>query len=421
MDELLFLSHRIPYPPNKGDKIRSYHLLKFLAQRFRVHLGTFVDDPDDWQHVPTVKALCAETCFVPLGKRAATFRSLRGLLTGRPLTLPYYENRTLRAWVDRLLAERNVRHAMVFSSSMAQYLDGTSLDCRIADLVDVDSDKWAQYAAKMRGPRKWVYARESRLLAAYESGVAQQFDATYLVSAAEADLLRRIAPAASRRIGYFNNGVDSAYFSPEHEHDDPFAAGERAVVFTGAMDYWPNVDAVTWFADEVLPEVRRSIPSATFYIVGARPSQAVSELGRREGVRVTGTVPDVRPFLAHAGVVVAPLRVARGIQNKVLEAMAMGRTVVVSPAAMEGIEAERGRELVEAASAAAFARAVIEHLRSPVAAIGRLARERVITSYSWEANLAPIEVDLHRRPGGHEGKDGAVIREVPLRAVGSAS
>ncbi len=390
MDEILFLSHRIPYPPNKGDKIRSFHLLKHLAARFKVHVGTFVDDPEDWQYLPQLKAFCAETCVLPLSRRASTLRGLTGFLNGSPLTLPYYRHATLQRWVDDRIATGKIRCGVVFSSSMAQYLEKHGGLRRIADLVDVDSDKWAQYAARASFPKRWVFAREGRTLLDYERQVAESFDATFLVSRAEAALLRKLVPSAAERIQHFNNGVDTEYFSPETAHDSPFSPDEKAIVFTGAMDYWPNVDAVTWFADEVLPGLRQRCPEAVFVIVGTRPSPAVLELKKRPGVRVTGSVPDVRPYLAHASLVVAPLRVARGIQNKVLEAMAMAQAVLTSPAALEGIEAEPGKDLLLAESAADAIDAAAAYLASPDRSIGSNARARVLSSYGWAPSLAPV-------------------------------
>jgi sugar transferase (PEP-CTERM/EpsH1 system associated) len=398
MQELLFLSHRIPYPPNKGDKIRSFHLLRHLARRFVVHVGTFIDDDDDWQHVDALKAQCngGEVLVLPLRKRPATARSLIGLVTGEALSLPYYRDTALRQWVDQLLARRPVHRAVVFSSPMAQYLERHPI-LRVADIVDVDSDKWVQYAAKTRWPASWIYAREGRRLLDYERHVARTFDASYFVSPAEAALFHRLAPESANRVSHFGNGVDTLYFSPDVARADPFGEGEEALVFTGAMDYWPNVDAVTWFAREALPAIRRERPGAVFYIVGSRPSQAVQALSAIDGVRVTGTVPDVRPYLAFARAVVAPLRIARGIQNKVLEAMAMARPTVVTPQALEGIDAEPGRDLVLAPEdGPGFARAVLDLLTSDPERIGRAARERVVSRYGWDANLEPVARVLMR-------------------------
>ena len=388
--DLLLLVHRIPYPPNKGDKIRSYHLLKHLATKYRVHLATFVDDADDWQHVPTVEALCASSHFVKLDPLQGKLRSAKALATGKSLSLEYYRNAEMKRWVARTMRERGIARVMTFCSVMAQYAEDFPAARRVIDFCDIDSDKWRQYAEKKKWPMSWVYAHEARSLLDYERKVAGAFDASLFVSAPEAELFRTLAPESSAKIGHFSNGVDTDYFSPLRAYDNPYAAGEQALVFTGAMDYWPNIDAVKWFAEHVLPTVRKTVPNARFYIVGSRPAPEVLALAG-ESIVVTGTVPDVRPYLAHCVAAVAPLRIARGIQNKVLEAMAMGRPVVASQQAFEGIEATPGRELVVADTPQEHADSVISLLRSPDAAMGQAARASVERRYSWAAHLSPIE------------------------------
>lgn len=390
MEDLLLLIHRIPYPPNKGDKIRSYHLLKHLAGQYRVHLATFVDDADDWQHVPKVEAMCASSHFAPLNPTLARVRSLGALLKNRSLSLDYYRDASLERWVDATVARNNISRVLVFSSAMAQYADKYPQARRVVDFCDVDSDKWRQYADQKSWPMSWLYRHEARQLLSYERRVARDYDASLFVSAPEAQLFRDLAPESSARIGFFNNGVDTDYFSPHTEYANPYQAGERAIVFTGAMDYWPNVDAVQWFSAEVLPQLRTRFADLRFYIVGARPTQAVRDLGNLPGVTVTGTVPDVRPYIFHAQASVAPLRIARGIQNKVLEAMAMATPVVVSPQALEGIEAMPGAELVLADGAEAFVEAVSGMLHARQDAMGRAARTCVERQYSWPSNLACI-------------------------------
>jgi sugar transferase (PEP-CTERM/EpsH1 system associated) len=397
VEDLLLLIHRIPYPPNKGDKIRSYHLLKHLAQHYRVHLATFVDDPDDWQYVPHVEALCASSHFVRMNTKLARVRSLGALLKNRSLSLDYYRDAGMARWVDDTVAANKIERVLVFSSAMAQYADAYRGARRVVDFVDVDSDKWRQYAEKTAWPMRWLYGYEAHQLLAYERRVARDYDASLFVSAPEADLFRQLAPESAARIGHFNNGVDTEYFSPAHAHANPYAAGERALVFTGAMDYWPNVDAVQWFATDIFPALRERFADARFYIVGARPAPAVQALAKLPGVVVTGTVPDVRPYIAHAALAVAPLRIARGIQNKVLEAMAMAVAVVVSPQALEGIEAAPGSELVLADGAPAFIAAVATLLAghdSAAAALGAAARAQVQRRYSWSSNLACIGESL---------------------------
>jgi sugar transferase (PEP-CTERM/EpsH1 system associated) len=390
VEDLLLLIHRIPYPPNKGDKIRSWHLLKHLARHYRVHLATFVDDPDDWQHVPTVQALCASSHFASLNPLRSRVRSLGALFKGRSLSLDYYRDAGLARWVDQTMAARSIARVLVFSSPMAQYADKYRQARRVVDFCDVDSDKWRQYADQKAWPMSWLYRHEARQLLDYERQVARDYDASLFVSQPEAALFRQLAPESDAKIGFFNNGVDTDYFSPDAPHQSPYTEGEQAVVFTGAMDYWPNVDAVQWFAGDVFPALRARFPELRFYIVGSRPTPAVQALAREGAVVVTGTVPDVRPYIAHARVAVAPLRIARGIQNKVLEAMAMATPVVVSPQALEGIDAEVGAELVLAHDAAAFVEAVSNLLAAGENPIGRAARAKVERQYSWSSNLACI-------------------------------
>jgi sugar transferase (PEP-CTERM/EpsH1 system associated) len=394
VENLLLLIHRIPYPPNKGDKIRSYHLLKHLAQHYRVHLATFIDDADDWQHVPKVEALCATSHFVKLDPLKGRVRSLTALLGGRALSFDYYRNAGMQAWVDQAMDAHKIDRVLVFSSPMAQYAEQYPQARRVVDFCDIDSDKWRQYATQKRWPMSWVYRREADTLLAYERHVAASTDAALFVSEPEADLFRTLAPESDAKIGYFNNGVDTDYFSPERAYERPYGPDERVLVFTGAMDYWPNIDAVQWFAAEVFPQLLAANPALRFYIVGARPAAAVQALAGNPGVLVTGTVPDVRPFIHHAEICVAPLRIARGIQNKVLEAMAMARPVVVSPQALEGITAVPGSELLLADGAAAFATTITGLLAQPDASVGAAARAKVESQYSWPSNLARIEARL---------------------------
>jgi sugar transferase (PEP-CTERM/EpsH1 system associated) len=338
--------------------------------------------------------MCASSHFAPLKPLLARVRSLGALLANRSLSLDYYRNAQLKAWVDATMRAQKIDKVLVFSSAMAQYAEAYPDARRVVDFCDVDSDKWRQYAEKKSWPMNWLYRHEARQLLAYERRVARECDASLFVSAPEADLFKALAPESVAKIGFFNNGVDTDYFSPERSYASPYPAGERAVVFTGAMDYWPNIDAVQWFASEVFPQLRAKFAGARFYIVGARPAAAVQALAQLPGVVVTGTVPDVRPYIAHADVAVAPLRIARGIQNKVLEAMAMATPVVVSPQALEGIEAIPGTDLLLAADAAAFVATVSALLTEADGAIGRVARAKVEQLYSWPSNLARIEARL---------------------------
>lgn len=399
MANLLYLVHRLPYPPNKGDKVRSFNLLKHLAKKHRVHLGTFIDDPDDEQHLAAVRGYCADMHVARLSPRIAKVRSLAGLLSGEALSLPYYRDAGLRKWAASTCANKNIDHAVVFSSVMAAYVPDMTRIPTLVDFVDLDSAKWSQYASTRGWPLSWLYGREGERLLAWERAVAVKATRSFFVTAAEAELFRQAAPESASRVDAINNGVDAEFFSPDHALATPYRDEEIPVVFTGAMDYWPNIDAAVWFAGEILPRLCQHDSRIRFYIVGRSPDPSVQALAADGATIVTGTVADVRPYLKHAAVVVAPLRIARGIQNKVLEAMAMGRPVVASAACAAAIDAAEGSELWAAADADQFVVRIAELLadRAGANAIGRAARQRVVSHYSWEANLAPI--DAYLEPG----------------------
>jgi len=391
MKEILFLSHRIPYPPDKGDKIRSWNLLLGLSSRYLVHLATFVDDPADMRYQDVLRRTCGAVLLRRVRPQRAKLRGLFAMLGGSALTMGYYNDRVLRQWVDQLAAERPLLGVFAYSSSMAQYAVGLRLEGgggRIADFCDVDSDKWRQYSESSGWPLSGLYGREARLLQAEERKFAMQFDATLVVSSIERDLLCRIAPEAVGRIRVVGNGVDTQYYDPVGIWDNPFPKDSQPVVFTGAMDYHPNVDGVVWFANEVLPVVRKNCPSALFAIVGSNPESAVRSLAARPGIVVTGRVPDVRPYLAHAQVTVAPLRIARGVQNKVLEALAMGRNVVATENAVQGIPSATEAGVIVASSASDFAEAVISRIGST--SVSNLGRNFVLQRFGWPRQVSEI-------------------------------
>jgi sugar transferase (PEP-CTERM/EpsH1 system associated) len=392
MRNLLYLVHRLPYPPNKGDKLRSYHLLKHLAASYRVFLGTFVDNPNDLPHVDALRPLCAELHVERLDPGQARLRSLTGLAYGEALTLPYYRNRGLDAWVRRTVREQRIDTALVFSGAMAQYVGAIPHLRILIDFVDVDSAKWTQYSESRRWPSSWLYRREGERLLAFESAVAARSARSFFVTEAEVELFGRLAPECKGKVEAIGNGVDAGFFSPEHELPSPYRADEIPVVFTGAMDYWPNIDAVCWFASDILPGLRARRPQVRFYVVGMHPAPQVRALAS-EAVTVTGTVADVRPYLRHAAVVAAPLRVARGVQNKILEAMAMARPVVISQPCAAAIDATPGREVAVAADPGDFIAAIDGLLRDRerAATMGAAARACVLAHYSWEAHLSRID------------------------------
>ena len=390
MKNLLFLVHRIPYPPNKGDKIRSYNFLKGLVKNFNVHLATFIDDPEDWAYVDKVKALTVDSLFVNLNPSLAKIKSLSGLLTNQPLTLPYYKNAQMQRWVDKTIEENNIEKVFVFSSAMAQFVHKHQNLEIVIDFVDVDSDKWLQYSQKTSWPMNWVYKREAKRLLAYDSEMAKLAKMNLFVSEEESKLFKTLVDTKADKISFVNNGVDLEYFNHTEQYQAVYDSSDNVIVFTGAMDYWANVDAVIWFVSEVFPIIRQQCRTAQFYIVGSKPTKDVLKLANHEGVFVTGRVEDIRPYLVFANVVVAPLLIARGIQNKVLEAMAMGKKVVVTPQAIEGIEIV-DEDVYTLEKPNDVASKVLELLEdSQPAQFIEKNRQFVEQNFSWDASLESL-------------------------------
>ncbi len=392
-EPLLFLCHRIPFPPNKGDKIRSFNILKQLIEHFDVYLGCFIDDPFDKRYTDELSGYCKALFTLDQNKNVAKVKGLTSFLTGKPITLPYYFDRRMQTWVDDVLARHNIQNVFVYSSSMAQYCQASQYQQlnRIIDFVDVDSDKWRQYAEKKSGIAKWVFNREYELLGQCEDEICQVFDYSLFVSPDEAALFeqRQAAQNKGKVLGILN-GVDVDYFNPTATFltetlipDAPF------ISFTGAMDYWANVDAVVWFVDVVWPLIIKKIPTAKFVIAGGNPTSEVKSLANEPGVIVTGRVADVRPFIAQAACVVAPLRIARGIQNKVLEAMSLNKPIVCTPMAMEGINAAKSKHVHIEDAPVQTAQACIEYLQH--ASVEDCAnREWILEHFTWHKTLKSL-------------------------------
>lgn len=390
---LLYLCHRIPYPPNKGDKIRSFNLLKALCRDYDVYLGCFIDDPFDWQYEQKLAQWCVEYRCIHQHKLRSKLKGLWSFVSGQPITLPYYASRALQHWVDDVIKRVQPDTVLVFSSAMAQFVDQSRYQSlhKVIDLVDVDSDKWRQYADNHRGLMRWIYQREHRLLARYEQACLANFAHTLLVSADEARLFQQMSPPALQpKIQPLLNGVDTVFFDPTVPLEWPAGLnGAPYLVFTGAMDYWANVDAVCWFVREVWPSLKAARPELAFYIVGGNPTAEVEALQQQGSIFVTGRVQDVRPYIAGAALVVAPLRIARGIQNKVLEAMAMAKPIVATHMAMEGINAPTHHALQQSDDAATFATLCLQLLAS--APPGQINRDWVLANFTWQATLKPLQ------------------------------
>ncbi len=394
MDDILFLAHRIPYPPNRGDKIRSWHMLKHLGGLARVHLACFADDEADAAHLSALRQAMRGSlgeAHVEVRRTGRLKAGLQALASGTPISLPLFDSAPLRAFVNRLLAGGRVGTIFTFSGQMAQFVPEGAKPRFVMDFVDMDSAKFAAYAEEGRPPLSWTYRREAERLFAFERATAARADVSLFVSEAEAALFRAQAALPAANISAIQNGVDLDFYDPAAEFPKLKAMDGPLIAFTGQMDYPPNVEAVAAFARDVLPLIRRQRPEARFAIVGRNPTEPVKKLGQGEHVVVTGAVADIRSWLAAADVVVSPLRIARGVQNKMLEAMAMARPVVASPAAFQGIEAEASRDLLVAEGAHAQAEAVLSLLDPAAAkAMARSARAQMEQAYRWDARLAPL-------------------------------
>jgi polysaccharide biosynthesis protein PslH len=385
---LLFLTHRVPYPPDKGDRIRSWQLLKRLSAQYDIWLGCLADEPWTTETESVLKILCSDVKIAPLGI-GRWWHGLCSLVQNDPLTLGLFTSRELKRWVNRVTSEVSFDCMVAFCSNMTSY---TRLPCvskipLLVDLVDVDSEKWSEYADRAAWPRRLIYQREFRLLQRVERELGQRAAAVMLTTEAELNLYRRHAPeAASYALG---NGVEIDYFRRPATH----SPAEKELVFVGAMDYRPNAEGMIWFCEHVWPQVRQQIPSAVLRIVGRRPGPAVQGLSRIPGVQIHADVPDVRPYLFGAKVAIVPLHVARGVQNKVLEALACETPVIASPAALTGLDLLPGEEALSASEPAEWISKITQLLQNDEEC-RRLAiagRRYVEQNCRWDQQLAPMD------------------------------
>ncbi len=426
--KLLFLAHRIPYPPNKGDKIRSYHELRALTERgHEIHLLAFADHVNDLDYQVDLARLCASVRIVRLKKFWAKLRALATLLTSLPLTFGYFNSRKMRRLVERAMRQTNFDAIFVYSSAMAQYIPADWRSRTIVDLVDVDSEKWNEYAKQTSWPHSWLYGVEAQRLKEFEMEIVARFANSILTTRREADLLSDLDEFTRRaRVRIVTNGVDLDYFQPwsDEQKNDSYtkahkevrktdrgslafirdtsrdfvekdflkARGIPCLVFTGAMDYFANVQAVKWFVAEILPLIRQQEPQTEFMIVGSNPTTEVNKLTEQPGVRVTGTVNDIRPYLREATVCVVPLKTARGVQNKLLEAMACGKAIVATSESAAALQVTDKEQLLIADSPEEFAAAVIEAIRDENLRekLGWQARRFVETEHNWQPLLLKL-------------------------------
>lgn len=413
---ILYLANRVPYPPDKGDRIRTYHQVRRLAERHNVYVACFHERPDDLAHINRLREQCREVATVRWRPISAARRALTAVAAGRPSTIAAFQApallRTIDAWCRRVSFDL----VIAFASNMAAYALHVPARRRVLDLCDVDSEKWRAYGARRTGPIGALLRREARSLRQFELELIRQFDAVLFITDRERRLLD--PGATNPRLHVVTNGCSLPSPAPP-----PPARCEPVIGFLGSMDYPPNVDAVRWFCDGAWPEVRGRVPSARFVIVGRNPVRAVTRLARHPGVQVVGAVPNPGPYLATMRAFAAPLHVVRGLPNKVLEAMAFGRPVVATCDVGHALMAQSGVDLLTSDNAAGFARHLValcedNRLCDRIGSAGSLF---VGTHHHWPAVLADFERIVNVPRPAHTAEPGIPVNRVgglPLRSLG---
>lgn len=387
---VLFLTHRLPYPPNRGDRIRSYHLLRHIAAHATVDLLSLVHSDEEAAQANGVAGIAGRVELARVSRVRNAVAALAALPAGVPLTHALLDSPALGDCLQRLCTPDPPDVVLAYCSGMARLALEPPLDRVpfLLDMVDVDSEKWRALSHTAAPPMRWVYAREARLLRAFERRASARARVTFVVNAREREAMLAVNETA--RVDVLSNGIDVGTFRPETQ-----ASRTPDVVFAGVFNYEPNEQAALWFAREVWPTVRAARPDATFTLVGMDPSRAVRALSAQPGIRVTGTVPDVRPYLWSASVSVAPLLVARGLQNKVLEAVAAGLPCVVTPQVAEGLPPEVEGAYRVADDPRAFAEAVLRLLALPSGDGQAVAGRARLGDISWDERMRPLMAALN--------------------------
>jgi sugar transferase (PEP-CTERM/EpsH1 system associated) len=391
---ILYIAHRIPYPPNKGEKIRAFHQIRFLSRNHRVHLACMVDDREDLKYMEVLKKYCVSVDAVYRSKTLAKFQALLGLFRKQPLTMSAFYSGELQDKITQKLRSEKIDRILVFSSVMAEYVWRALGIPRIVDFVDVDSAKWQLFSERSYFPFSWIYRIEASRLARYEEKVTRTFDHSIIVSDKEAELFK--SRVNGQPLSVIPNGVDLDYFSPKL--NEIMESKQSILIFTGMMDYFPNIEAVQFFCDSIFPTITKVLPQVQFYIVGRNPTWQVRRLSNRPQVIVTSSVPDVRPYLAKATVSVAPFRTSRGVQNKVLEALAMGLPVVGTSLAFQGMKTTVSDGIRIADDPEKFGREVLSLLTDSdlQRQCSIQARKYVEQYHQWQDHAACLETLLQK-------------------------
>jgi sugar transferase (PEP-CTERM/EpsH1 system associated) len=384
--KILFVCHRFPYPPNRGGKIRPFNMIRHLSQKHTVVVGSLAHTEEELSHGAGLSAHCHEVLATIVPNSARWARAGKALFSRFPSSAAYFSSPELRRKIDDAVRRYGFDAVIVHCAFAAQYAVDIPAKFRLLDFGDLDSGKWFDYQSFRSFPRCLGYALEARKLRSYETSLAGAFDYCTVTTQGEMEELGKLNVDVPSAV--IPNGVDSSYFKP--------AAGTRnghSIVFVGRMDYFPNIDGAEYFAKNIFPIIRQRIPDARLQFVGSDPSRAVLKLANIPGVVVTGHVPDVRPYLKDATVTIAPLRLARGTQNKILESMAMGVPVVATSVAAKGVAAVPGAQLLVADEPEQFADAVVSILENSRLgqSISYAARRQVEEAHSWSRSMRILD------------------------------
>ncbi|MDD4863070.1 MAG: TIGR03087 family PEP-CTERM/XrtA system glycosyltransferase [Alishewanella agri] len=405
--DIVVIAHRVPYPADKGEKIRTFHQLSYLvSQGHTIKVFAPAESTTDVEFARQLAAkLSIRVYTAPL--LPAWWRKVRALLTGQAISASHFYSQALQQLITQSLQQQAPDAILATSSAVAVYAEKaiqplavTSRPRLLMDFMDLDSDKWHQYSATARWPMNRVYRREARLVAKLEQQIYHTFDQSFFISANEVSLFSRQL-AETSKVAVLANGLDTQTFYPGSVRDPQQVSAAPVFLFTGVMDYLPNEDAVLWFVEAMWPQIRQMYPAATFYIAGMNPSKRIQQLAKQPGVLVTGYVEDILPYYHQADIFVGPFRLARGVQNKILQAMACSLPIVTTPLGAEGIACEDGQHLLLASDPAQFVAAITRLLAEPALRqqLSATALHLIQQHYSWQGVLAPLAASLTAQQG----------------------
>ena len=397
--KILYLCHRFPYPPKRGGKIRPFNMIRHLHASHEVTVASMARSHAEADEGRGLAQHCAHVEMAVVRAPVQAARMIARLPTRAPSSIGYFHSRALAGKIRDLLATRTFDLIFVHCSSVAHYVANTRGIPKILDFGDMDSQKWLEYMHYKPFPLRLGYLLEGRKMAAEEKRLARRFDFCTATTRAEWETLH--AYRTGTPSDWFPNGVDTDYFAPA---DDAYDA--NLISFVGRMDYYPNQQCMVDFCANTWPSLRKRRPELRLAIVGADPSPAVRKLGELPGVAVTGSVPDVRPYLTRSALTIAPLNIARGTQNKILEAMALGIPVVASDVAAGGVDALPGEHLLTARTPAEYEAAIVRVVNDAGerARLSRAGRERMKSHHAWARSMQRLDTIIERCLAGYRTK-----------------